>query len=186
MNTGYHQGLTLVELLLVVSILSITLGIGIPSITQLIEKTHRQDSLYQLLNGLSFARTEAITRGTVVTLCPLDNKNQCSNNWNQPITVFSDPLKKRELSDADAILRIIEPPKSGKLYGRTGIRRHFGFRPTGMARESIGHLLWCPNDRLAEKAFQIRINMGGRPLIAEDADGDGIVEDTYGQNIRCP
>jgi type IV fimbrial biogenesis protein FimT len=55
-----------------------------------------------------------------------------------------------------------------------------------MARESIGHLLWCPKDGNPERAFQIRINMGGRPILARDTNHDGIAEDAYGRNIACP
>ncbi|MBR9872514.1 MAG: prepilin-type N-terminal cleavage/methylation domain-containing protein [Gammaproteobacteria bacterium] len=187
MISRMHRGLTLIELLLVITILSIALGIGAPSFSKLIENGERKITLNNLLTGISFARTQAITRGTNVTLCPLSPANQCSRDWNErPITIFTDPARKRKLTDPTAILRIIETPSQGILYGRTGIRKHFGFRPTGMARESIGHLLWCPNSGNAGDAFQIRINMGGRPILARDTNGSGIAEDAYGQDLVCP
>lgn len=187
MTSQLHRGLTLIELLLVITILSIALGIGAPSFSKLIENGQRKTTQNDLLTGISFARNQAITRGTSVTLCPLNATNQCSRDWNeQPITIFSDPERKRKLTNPAAILRIIEAPSRGTLYGRTGIRKHFGFRPTGMARESIGHLLWCPNTGNAGDAFQIRINMGGRPILARDTDGSGIAEDAYGRDLICP
>ncbi|WP_366521687.1 GspH/FimT family pseudopilin [uncultured Marinobacter sp.] len=182
-----HRGLTLIELLLVITILSIALGIGAPSFSKLIENGERKTTRNDLLTGISFARTQAITRGTNVTLCPLDATKQCSRDWSGlPITIFADPERKRTLTDPAAILRVIEAPIHGILYGRTGIRKHFGFRSTGMARESIGHLLWCPNTGNASDAFQIRINMGGRPILARDTDGSGIAEDAYGRDLICP
>jgi prepilin-type N-terminal cleavage/methylation domain-containing protein len=181
-----HRGFTLVELLLVTAILTIALGIGLPSFSKLIEDGHRKTTLNQLLTGISYARTEAISRNTNITLCPLDSSSRCSRDWNKPLTVFIDPARTRQLRSANDILRELQPPSQGNLYGRTGIRKHFGFRPTGMARESIGHLLWCPKDGNPERAFQIRINMGGRPILARDTNHDGIAEDAYGRNIACP
>ncbi|MGC8121931.1 GspH/FimT family pseudopilin [Marinobacter sp. VGCF2001] len=186
MKKPYHRGFTLIELLLVTTILTIALGIGLPSFSKLIEDSHRKSTLNQLLTGISYARTEAISRSSNVTLCPLDRSNRCSRDWNQPLTVFIDPARARQLTSPNNILRVLQAPDQGKLYGRTGIRKHFGFRPTGMARESIGHLLWCPDDGNREKAFQIRINMGGRPILAGDSSNDGIVEDAYGRNVSCP
>ncbi len=186
MTAHPQRGLTLVELLLAITILSIALGIGAPSFGKLIELTERKTILNDLLTGISFARTQAITRSTNVTLCPLDATNRCSRDWNKPITIFADPDRKRALSDPSDILRVLEAPGQGLLYGRTGIRNHFGFRPTGMARSSIGHLLWCPDDGNEGNAFQIRINMGGRPILAKDTDGSGVAEDAQGRDLVCP
>ncbi len=186
MISSQHRGLTLIELLLGITILSIALGIGAPSFSKLIELTERKTIRNDLLTGISFARTQAITRSTNVTLCPLDSTNRCSRDWNQPITIFADPGRKRTLSDPANILRILDAPGEGVLHGRTGIRKHFGFRPTGMARASIGHLLWCPDNGNEGNAFQIRINMGGRPIMARDTDGNGVAEDAYGRDLVCP
>ena len=180
------RGLTLIELLLTITILSIALGIAIPSMAKLIEQSQRKSALNELMSGINYARASAITTGVNVTLCPLASDNRCSKDWTQAITIFQDPRRIRRLETPEKILRVIPATESGMLYGRTGRRSHFGFRPTGMARESIGHLLWCPKDRNPMQAFQIRINMGGRPILAQDLNGDGIVEDAYGHNIVCP
>lgn len=181
-----YRGFTLIELLLVLAILTIGLGLGIPSLNKLVETSARKSTLNELLTGLGLARTRAITDATNVTVCPLNAKNRCSKNWNQEVTIFKDFGRARQLSKQADIIRIIPAPPGGTLYGRTGIRQHFGFRPTGFARASIGHLLWCPNTGDPHDAFQIRINMGGRPQLARDTDGNGIVEDAYGKDVICP
>lgn len=186
MKLSSDHGFTLIELLLVTVILTIALGLSIPSLGKLIEDSHRKSTLNQLLGGISYARTEAITRSSNITLCPLDKSGQCSRDWNKTVTIFLDPARTRQLTSTDNILRVLPPPEAGTLYGRTGTRKHFGFRPTGLARESIGHLLWCPEDGKPHYAFQVRVNMGGRPILARDSNGDGIAEDTYGKNLKCP
>ncbi|MCG8523445.1 MAG: GspH/FimT family pseudopilin, partial [Pseudomonadales bacterium] len=76
-----HRGFTLIELLLVTAILTIALGIGLPSFSKLIEDSHRKTTLSQLLTGISYARTEAIRQSVNITLCPLDSNSRCSRDW---------------------------------------------------------------------------------------------------------
>jgi len=186
MNNPPDQGFTLIELLLVITILAIAIGLGTPAMGKLAEHHARTALLNDLLTGINHARTQAVMQGVNVTLCPLDQHHRCSGDWNQPITVFRDAGRTRTLNRNSDILHVVQAPGRGKLYGRTGIRKHFAFRPSGLARDSIGHFLWCPDDGEAENAFQVRINMGGRPAVAQDSNGDGIAEDAYGQNIICP
>lgn len=185
MNRIKPQGFTLIELLLVLAIISIAFGLGVPSFSNLIERNQRASYQNELLSGIYLARTVAISEQVNVTLCPLDNSQACSRDWSQPIAVFRDPMKRRQIYDESALLRVIPSPSTGTLIGRTSHRRYFEFRPSGLANDAIGHLLWCPPGKDARKAFQIRINMGGRPLIASDSDGNGIVEGSNGRDITC-
>jgi type IV fimbrial biogenesis protein FimT len=180
-----NRGFTLIELMLVIVILSITLWIGLPSMGNLVEQTYRKTSLNNLISGLHLARTSAIFEQTHVTLCPLDAENRCVRDWRQPVSIFRDPKRQRQLTSSDALIRVIAPPKRGNLKGRTGIRRHFGFTPSGMAKDAIGHILWCPDDGDATQAYQLLINMGGRLRIARDRDSNGIVEGSNGKDVSC-
>lgn len=178
-------GFTLIELLLTLTIASITFGMAAGGMTSLVEKSRKQALQAELLTLINLARNNAISNGVAVTLCPLDSRGHCSKNWSSEITVFRDPQRERRMTNTDQIIRISDPVSSGELKGRTGIRTYFGFRPSGLAREAIGHFLWCPDDDDAARAFQIRINMGGRPLVARDNNNDGVVEDAYGAAVSC-
>lgn len=185
MTSQWHRGFTLVELLLVITILSIAFGVGLPSINNIVKHTHRKTGLHNLITGIHLARTIAISEQTQTTICPLNESDQCTRDWNLPITIFRDPEGLRRLTSNEALVRVINPPKRGTLTGNTGIRSHFGFNASGMARDAIGNILWCPDDANVTKAFQVIINMGGRPRLARDQNNNGIIEGSNGKDITC-
>jgi type IV fimbrial biogenesis protein FimT len=191
MNTTMHQtkppaGFALIELLVVLTLLGIILSIAVPGWSILVEKSRKQTVISELVNLFNVSRNIAIQRQLPVTICPIDpTTKKCSKDWSLPVTAFADPQRHRELTSSTEIIRVSPPPSEGLLIGGTGIRRYFGFRPNGMAVEAIGNVTWCADDNDARKAVQLRINMGGRLVHAQDNDGDGIVEGSQGQAISC-
>lgn len=180
-----QQGVTLLELLIVVVLLSILAVMATPNWSSWAEDSHRRTTISDLVTLINLARNTAVQEQTSVTLCPLDASGKCSRDWNRPITVFRDPERKRILASQQQVVRVAAPPKQGRLEVRTANRRYFGFRPSGHAREAIGNIIWCPPDNDPRKASQIRINMGGRPILARDTKGDGIVEGANGAPVSC-
>ena len=179
-----QTGMTLVELLVVITLISILLSLG-SSFNNLIARAAHQSTQAELMGFIKTARTTAIMEGTNVTLCPVGANGKCSNDWSLDLVAFRDEQRLRRLTHNSQVIRTLQPPTHGNLQGNAGIRNYFGFRPTGMAREAIGNIIWCPQDGDARNAYQIRINMGGRPRLAQDTNGDGIAEDSQGQPLSC-
>lgn len=180
-----ESGFTLVELLIVITLVAVLAAFS-SSFSALITRSATQSSQMELIGFINIARTTAIMESTNVTLCPIDTENgKCSNDWGLDIIAFRDPDRTRQLTDINQIIRTLQPKNNGVFYGNAGIRKYFGFRATGIAKEAIGNIIWCPQDKSAENAFQIRINMGGRPRVAQDNDGDGVVENSQGSPISC-
>ncbi|WP_067522868.1 GspH/FimT family pseudopilin [Endozoicomonas ascidiicola] len=71
-NTGC--GFTLVELLITLAVFSIVASIAYPSFTQSIANNRVRNQAQEIQSILSFARSEAITRDTIVTITP-------DNDW---------------------------------------------------------------------------------------------------------
>lgn len=185
MNNYEHRGFTLVELVIVVAISVILLSQVVPGMGNLIKHSQRHSAVSDLITLLNLARSTSVQEQQIVTLCPLDDNNQCTGDWSRPITAFRDPTRSKTLSSPSQVIRIGLPPKHGRLIVKSGNRSYFRFRATGMAREAIGNIVWCPDNGDATVAAQIRINMGGRPQLAKDMDGDGVAEDAYGHPISC-
>ena len=76
-----QSGFTLIELMVVISILAILLGIGVPSFRATIEGNRITTVANDLVGALQFARSEAVKRGTNVVLCSSADQASCSGVW---------------------------------------------------------------------------------------------------------
>ncbi|MEO7071778.1 MAG: GspH/FimT family pseudopilin [Rhodanobacter sp.] len=73
-----QRGFTLLELLITVSVIAILMAIAVPSFRDVIRRNQVSSASNELLAGLSYARTEAITRGQLVSICPSADGAACS------------------------------------------------------------------------------------------------------------
>ena len=87
-----HSGLTLVELLVVITIVAMLLGFGVPSYRYITNSSRISAEVNGLLGDLQFARSEALKEGGTVTVCPPDTTGKvCGNSstWDQGWIVTS-------------------------------------------------------------------------------------------------
>jgi len=86
------RGITLVETLVVISILGILAAIAVPSFKATIERNRREAYANQIFEDLALARSEAIKRGVPVTVCPSTNGTGCSGStiWTDGWIIFVD------------------------------------------------------------------------------------------------
>ncbi len=102
----YSIGFTLVELLITLVIAGILLGLAVPQMTAFIQRDRLVTQANELVADLSFARSEAIKRGTNVIVCK-------SNDLDQPI-----PSCNATLADPWTSGRVIWvdlPPANGAI-----------------------------------------------------------------------
>ena len=177
------RGYTLTELLITTTIAAIILSQAIPALSDFTQSHKaRQDitSLHMLLNA---SREQALSLGTRVTLCPLLN-NQCSNNWNEELPLFTDPKNNARLDPNEMILHTLH-----KADDQT-IQRHFNnkaisFDSRGFAGHATGSLSYCLK-RDKPTGASIIISRNGRMRRGSDSNQDGIPETASGKNIPCP
>lgn len=181
-----ERGVTLLELIIVIAVLAIVATTMIPGLQKLFENTSRRTQMQSMVGLFHLARTQAVSQGTIVTICPLDDSNECTGDWQKPVHVFADPENQRALTAGRQSLRIKEPSESGSWTVRVGNRGYFQYRPNGMVRGTLGNLTWCPESGDEKNAGQLIINMGGRLRYAQDHSGDGIVQGSDGKPVTCP
>ena len=61
-------GFTLIELLMVIAVITVALGLGVPAFKQTIAAQRVKTAAFDLFSALSYARSEAVTRNTTVSL----------------------------------------------------------------------------------------------------------------------
>lgn len=161
------KGATLVELCTVLAILAIIALSAVSFAPSIIQK-HRADSVTrELLHLFHLARTEAITSGSIATLCPTNETGTCSGDWeNNPVSVFIDPDNSRSITNGETVIKLIAPPSTGVLKSVPAKRGYFQFDALGGSRGTPGNLTYSPNSHDSKFARKIIINFSGRARLA--------------------
>ena len=114
---GAARGFTLIELLVVLAILVIGTGIAAPQMTKMMGSNRIQTEASALQGDMQFARTEAIKRGSWVSLCPSSDGLTCvtANTWHSGWIVFADANGNGVYDSATdpAILKVRGATKGG-------------------------------------------------------------------------
>lgn len=143
-------GFTILELMIVVSILGILLGIGVPSFTAIIRQNRLAAETNELLAAAAMARSEAVKRGSPVTLCAADrnNSNSCAttdDQWGNGWIVFSDDVGAAgtintdtdPLTLDDTIIQVW-PPAAAQITVRNATSRFVSYRGDGGTNLAAG------------------------------------------------
>ena len=187
-----ENGFTLIELMFATALLAILMAIAAPGFQQLIAKNRSETSINTLMLSLNLARSEAVKRNQVVTLCKSADGAVCTNagGWEQGWLVFvdvnqdgvwdaaiaDDPVTPviDESVDAEEIIRVGEAFQNGFALTSTTATNWFAYRPDGSGRSSggvvNGTFLLCPADGDEDKANRVVTNITGRPLVKKGAD----------------
>ena len=75
-----HKGFTLIELMLVIALIAILAGIGLPAFRDMILNNRIVTTSNNLLATLQLARSEAATQRRQITVCPSSNQTSCAGN----------------------------------------------------------------------------------------------------------
>lgn len=101
------SGITLVELLVVVAIGGILLAIAGPSFTSMTQGFRVKAETSSFFSDLNLARSEAIKRGTAVTMCASSDQATCLNGttWNTGWIIFTPTPGALTTVPANSILK---------------------------------------------------------------------------------
>jgi type IV fimbrial biogenesis protein FimT len=104
-----HSGFTMMELLIVISIVGILAAIGTSSFKYVTASNRIATEINALLADMRYARTEAVKEGLFVTVCASADELTCSkssSSWQSGWIVFSDPTSNQTVASTGAILHV--------------------------------------------------------------------------------
>jgi len=186
-----QSGLTLIELMVTLFVLSIVVGIAIPSFQVMVQNNRITSQLNTLSGTIAFARNSAASRlGASVTFCASADNASCSGNavWDNGWIVFRDFDGDASVDAGDdEILRV----HSGLAGGNTLRIRGFGganssvrFDDEGMptlpaGAVAAGTFILC-DERGVTNAQALVVSVAGQVRIVRDGN------DHAGTPISCP
>jgi type IV fimbrial biogenesis protein FimT len=166
-----RQGYTLIELIIGLGLIATTLAWGVPSFASLLRNAARTREVNQFIQAVYVARSEAIKRNGVVSLCPSRNGATCSPGllWSTGWLIFVnlDRDSPAARDPGEPLLRVYEPWDAGHI---TANRSTLSFRPFGQMGVTAT-VTFC-DDRGSRAARAVIISQTGRPRVAS-VDGSG-------------
>jgi type IV fimbrial biogenesis protein FimT len=176
MNKPPAQGFTLTELMTTVAVLAVVLTVGVPNFRDMIQTNRMAAQANDFLSALNLARSEAIKRGTRVTLCKSANLSSCDTSssglWSQGWIIFVDDNNNATADDGPgSILRVHESLGSSTLSGNTILANYASYASNGFFDPVSGTFvggafMLCSGgtDSLARKIY---LNTLGRAYVSK-------------------
>ena len=131
------RGFTLIELMATLSVVAITLTLGVPSFNGLRASMQRTQAALSLTSAFTLARSEAARRGVSVTVCPSANGTSCvsggSTDWSSGWITFTDIDGNATIdSGTDELLNVVRIGKPVfKLEPETAVQAGVTFSTSG-------------------------------------------------------
>lgn len=133
-----QQGFTLIELLVTVTLLAILLSLAVPSFNSTIRDNRVLAASNSLITSVANARSEALRRGRMVSICPSSNGTSCGANWSQGWIVYVEKttVATGGAPDVDEVLQVEGEAKSTAVAQSSG-NNWIRFTSRGMAEASV-------------------------------------------------
>ncbi|MBF0190705.1 MAG: GspH/FimT family pseudopilin [Magnetococcales bacterium] len=176
---GRAAGYTLVELLVVVAIVAALMVMAAPFVTRILQDNRLITQINLLHGTLQFARTEAIKRGTSITVCATSNGAICGGNWQEGWLILADAVILRAMPKLTGNTTLAFTLTAG------GASDRIVYNARGFSPDHAGTFRLC-DSRGAGSAKGLITATTGRPLPATDLTGNGAVEDDTGNDLTCP
>jgi len=155
-------GLTLPELLISLSLMSIMAFTALNFLPPLIHSSRMSGEVNRFVVALQLARSEAVKRGRRLVLCPRKQQRVCGRDadWENGWLLFTSDNREREV---DEPLILEAPPLAGFIKMRSGNhRKRIVYQPDGSSGGTNSSFTFCDRQELA-KPRVICLSNSGRP-----------------------
>jgi len=171
------RGFTLIEILVVISIIGILLAVGVPSFQESIERNAVSGHANTFMNSIRYARSEAIRSGLPVAICRSTNAESgspscatSSGDWASGWIVFVNRDNDGTFDSDDILLRVhgAITNSGGIVHNGTG-NVVFRFRPTGLMSSGAGRVTFNTRSFAAARERGVCVSFSGRARLLTDA-----------------
>lgn len=180
------NGFTLTELMVTLALFAIISAMAAPAFSHLLKQQEVDGQTDALVAMIYLARSEAIKRNQVVTVCKSTNQETCGGNWSDGWLMFADSNSdgERQLSEtaikSDLIVDGYQLVWSA-FYSDNYIR----FKQNGLTKSHNGSFTLCPENGDERLATAVIVSKTGRVRHSQDNNHNGIDEAANGNDLSC-
>ena len=174
-NAGILRGFTLVELMVTIAIAAILLAIAVPSFDGVALSMKLTSYANDLVASTLLARSEAIKRNAVVSLCVSSDGTSCgTGGWEQGWMVMCKTTDNTFCDSAGANTMVIQyqpAVSSGWKITESSAITSVSFQPTGTGATAATLTICRATPSVGSQERVVRISASGRPSVTKTANG---------------
>ncbi len=149
-------GLTLIELLVALAVISVLLSYGVPEARSLVKLNESAVTINKLVSDFAYSRTESIKRMRDVVVCKSSDGQTCNNNagWQGGWIIFVDQVNRNKQRSSDEPLLKVQQPLGNHLnitFKSFNSKNRVVYEPSGAADYSNGTFRFCTNNERYHK-----------------------------------
>ncbi|WP_065187438.1 GspH/FimT family pseudopilin [Shewanella woodyi] len=160
-----EKGFTLVELMVTLAVSMILLSIGVPSLTDMYQKYRVESEIRKVQQYLMFARSQAVSYGARVTVCPITGSS-CGSDWKSGFSIFIDNGAAATIDSTngvtDPIIKQVDAFNSKDFFTYAG--SSVSFTPDGLipTNSTVGTFSYCPGSTTSKNSRGIEVSSSGK------------------------
>lgn len=170
-RSGTH-GFTAIELLVTIAVLAIVTAFAVPGMTALVVRNRLAAQANELVGALNYARSEAVTRGQPVALCPAQSPyTACadSTRWTDGWVVFTDSGTANAIDAPQDVVRVFAALDGGSSLTTTATRV-VRYLPDGFLTNDAGPFSLCTRSCSGQDVREVKLTRQGHPSVCTPPD----------------
>ncbi len=180
------DGFTVIELMVVLAVFSILSALAVPSFKNILKQQEVNGQINNLVAMVYLARSEAIKRNQVVTVCKSSDKQGCGGNWTDGWLMFVDLDGDGDRSAGEYLIGSGEVAEEYELtWSGFGSQNYIRFLQNGLTLFHNGSFVLCPESGDVRLARAVFISKTARARTSKDSDDDGVDEKASGDPLSC-
>ncbi|MES2626681.1 MAG: GspH/FimT family pseudopilin [Pseudomonadota bacterium] len=194
---NYAAGYTLLELMVVLSIVAILTLTVVPGMQDTMRRNAKDGTMLDLMSAIALARSEAVTQSRSVSICRSANHAACAitggADWSEGWLVFTDAGAAGAVDGTDTLLKAGNAANTLSIITlKTFLNNNFPldflqFDRDGFLKNSStgAYLKFCDVSNDTANARAVLVSNTGRTIMST-SDVDGVHNNLAGANLVCP